>query len=1418
MYNASSQAAASSSSTPAGSSTSAPNQRDYLRSGQDRLDQVILELGKESLLFPQLLLVDGFTKGLDFPELLLEPPDTTVDEALEGARSWANISLNAHDKMFGKLHEAIGTINTWLKAPLARDVAEAYEAVRDAYQTYTKQVCSTRGEERIRLIEGPVYLIVSVFGKLRCRQVDQQTGRNLVSRTEEGLNDRKNADGLNLANRWNCLYFKRPTGRGLEIGREIVAEQVAHHCVKHPNPPHVMLGVCRNVFTRRYYRNFLPYAPPIEGTIHTWVEEKPERKFELTFRQERCTDLIQIKKEVAGETLKEMLIETGRLPSSFDRSQFTLAFLWELLVQDSDGTWDNFVRLIRIDCEQPFGGTITWTPENSISDRLYLIAQRTLLYLFPEMKENTNPEVMKQISALDVEKALVRLLADLSAASERCLDFVRKGIINEYELDSMGLPVTLPPHALPHLYRVLTLLKEIANSGKAMSHWDLLRAAEPLLALAYKRIVDGYSNDLRAAQDQLRKALPSEFLKQKKVAALLSSVPERRVAPICLPVREALVRWVESELKRLEDDPQKQYKLLLEIGNHFSDLDSFVLDGVSISAEDLEGVIKSWTGLRSLTLANTKIDYRAISSLVGQFPKLVLTLGENEKLGPNKLKEVIEFAREQHRELLLLIDGERLSCLTEGHKILHKALAKGHLVLAQTMYVSGDPRNKYLQHRMAGAGCKRSIEFLAQRGFSFGELHEEGDKGPLHFAAEENNAEVIEPIRDRLTKHSDQVAPLDALDGKGRTPLHLAALNGHVEVAKELICLGANRDLRTRSGQSLLHLAAITNQTQFMRWLIEDSEWTTQWLEAKDSDSKRALHWAVSSPEATELLVKAGADVNAKTDNLQTPLHYAVREGAKQSVSSLLRHGAMRTCRNQESMTPLSYAIDRASPDAPHYDEIGRLLLFAPSKFQPPKVQQVASSSKDQGVSFSPRSSRHLLAASSSSRPAAAPVHRTNSSNSHIGRKLRSFSLRHLFHRSSTRSVFIAPKEGDDPAENAWLALKDARSALIAKQWSNAARCLECAAQWVDTSLLPAIDLERERLERKCCEALKIRFDQSCIDDYDRDRTVWEKMRTAFNDGLNRRLFVPTYQKEFSKKLEAFLKRVVGEYIGRMEPAPGSFAVALRGAAARREMLQYSHVGVTIAVDGRADVPGNYYGRLREILEVRGMAWSLPFDVKVVSREHAVTSDALCELAWLAGDRKLLHDDTGSKQRRHRVRKHLNLEVTGIRDFVEKCQPETLSNTVDLSQFDRTIREGLGALVRYYASRHGTTESAPLSATSAKLTWLLNQRRITKEDKEQIEGVFEKISIWRAEAQRKYCGPYEVCTSDKERSDLLHIQADELVAVNQLLFNFYASIQPMSDPRRFVKVFALGLQGSVAGSSRFTAEVRHFRSQSVEMR
>lgn len=112
-------------------------------------------------------------------------------------------------------------------------------------------------------------------------------------------------------------------------------------------------------------------------------------------------------------------------------------------------------------------------------------------------------------------------------------------------------------------------------------------------------------------------------------------------------------------------------------------------------------------------------------------------------------------------------------------------------------------------------------------------------------------------------------------DWLGTTALHLAAQNGHAEIAEILLRGGVNRDARTKLERTALHLAA-----------------------------------QGGSLEVVDLLLLHGSDVNARDMLKMSPLHWAVERGHICVVEKLLLSGADVRAKSKFSLTPIDIALN----------------------------------------------------------------------------------------------------------------------------------------------------------------------------------------------------------------------------------------------------------------------------------------------------------------------------------------------------------------------------------------------------------------------------------------------------------------------------------------------------------------------------
>uniref|UniRef100_A0A8P4KHV1 Ankyrin repeat domain 6b n=1 Tax=Dicentrarchus labrax TaxID=13489 RepID=A0A8P4KHV1_DICLA len=140
----------------------------------------------------------------------------------------------------------------------------------------------------------------------------------------------------------------------------------------------------------------------------------------------------------------------------------------------------------------------------------------------------------------------------------------------------------------------------------------------------------------------------------------------------------------------------------------------------------------------------------------------------------------------------------------------------------------------------------------------------------------------------------------------GRSPLHLAAYKGHIEVVHILLKAGCDLDIQDDGEQTALQRAAVVGNCDIISALIQEG----CALDRQDKDGNTALHevsWHGFS-QSVKLLVKAGANVHAKNKAGNTALHLACQNGHAQSSKVLLLGGSRPDSKNHAGDTCLHVA------------------------------------------------------------------------------------------------------------------------------------------------------------------------------------------------------------------------------------------------------------------------------------------------------------------------------------------------------------------------------------------------------------------------------------------------------------------------------------------------------------------------------
>ena len=150
-----------------------------------------------------------------------------------------------------------------------------------------------------------------------------------------------------------------------------------------------------------------------------------------------------------------------------------------------------------------------------------------------------------------------------------------------------------------------------------------------------------------------------------------------------------------------------------------------------------------------------------------------------------------------------------------------------------------------------------------------------------------------------------------------RTPLHLAASEGHASIAELLMVNGAKLEAKDRFGRTPVDDAMNNGHRNVLEVFrafgaeIPDSAVEVFSREKYELGMQLIDQCAAgNAAKVAELLVHE-APVNFVDYDLRTPLHLAVTEGYTEIVELLLEAGALTNCKDRWNSSPLDEAIHR---------------------------------------------------------------------------------------------------------------------------------------------------------------------------------------------------------------------------------------------------------------------------------------------------------------------------------------------------------------------------------------------------------------------------------------------------------------------------------------------------------------------------
>jgi ankyrin repeat protein len=230
-----------------------------------------------------------------------------------------------------------------------------------------------------------------------------------------------------------------------------------------------------------------------------------------------------------------------------------------------------------------------------------------------------------------------------------------------------------------------------------------------------------------------------------------------------------------------------------------------------------------------------------------------------------------------------------------------KTPQKGQSKAAEKAQAKSSANEQPKPPEKARSRCSMTIvEYLIGKGVDV-EAKDALGRTALHWTCVANNEALLRTLLGSESSTSSPRAQVNCVDGRMKTPLHLAVSHKRIALAQILLERGALINPRSDGGWTPLHNACIQDK--------KDKPKTQETQEERERRESQEDQDRQDRTSLVQLLLKFKADANAELINGRTPLHVAAETGHVEAARCLLDQPRIRRAvKDRFGNTPLLIA------------------------------------------------------------------------------------------------------------------------------------------------------------------------------------------------------------------------------------------------------------------------------------------------------------------------------------------------------------------------------------------------------------------------------------------------------------------------------------------------------------------------------